>query len=486
MVLSSGQLLLLVSIMMGVVAALSQVVATASAPSIHGTVSLTETEQTIRTVRGRDSDTYYEDHEDMYDALIASAHARSERTLAGHLHAFASQEILPISCCEGTRNSQNETCHWSIQNGAVSVAIAHMFSNNNPRQVAIANAFWYNLSHCLAPGLSMGPVAQPLEMSYVARAFALFNSRSPASHRRAHTVASFDERTEAAMQRMFFRYVAQFGPLEHRFPSIHYQVGSENRDTVEQTSCYLALQYLSLDPAYSNATLYANSTRTVSQAAGLLDTFMYSWLRDRATHGFFIELASNSYWYRTWPAVYNLRDLPLSARVQQRAKMMIELAVVEAEQASIGGQRGGVKCRSKKDDLGHHNGINHSMIASLGPSLFGTKNGTSLFINLDTQLSGGSAAGNVSVLMHELGNAPESNGVYMAKTRMIGQISSTNAVAQLHGAARAGNGEGYVVTYLNVSDAVHTISACKSFVLGGVEFDPQNQFSPNEQVGLHT
>ena len=52
----------------------------------------------------------------------------------------------------------------------------------------------------------------------------------------------------------------------------------------------------------------------------------------------------------------NLLDLPLSARVKQRAKMFVDLALVEAEQASIGGVRGGVKARSKKDDLGHHNG----------------------------------------------------------------------------------------------------------------------------------
>ena len=406
-----------------------------------------------------------------YDARIASAHARSEQSLAAQLRTFATQEVIPITSC----------ARWSIQNGAVSVAIAHMFSNDDQQQVDIANAFWYNLSHCLAPGPSMGPVGQPLEMSYVSRAFALFNSRSPAAHQRAHSVAVFDAKTEAAMQRMFFRYLAQFGPLEHRFPSIHHQFGSENRDTVEQTSCYLAAQYLSLDPAYSNRTLYANNTRTVTEAATLLDDFMYSWLRDRATHGFFIELASNSYWYRTWPAVYNLRDLPLSARVRQRAKMMIELAVVEAEQASIGGQRGGVKCRSKKDDLGHHNGLNHSMISSLGPDLFGENGSSALFINLATQRNGGSAAGNVSILMHELGNAPESDGVYISRTRMIGQIGSTEANTPLHDTAQARNDEGYVVTYRNVSDAVHTISATKSYVLGGVEFDPRNRFSPNEQ-----
>jgi hypothetical protein len=75
---------------------------------------------------------------------------------------------------------------------------------------------------------------------------------------------------------------------------------------------------------------------------------------------------SNSYWYRTWPAVLNLLDLPLSARVKQRAKMFVDLAVVEAEQASIRGVRGGVKARSKKDSAGHHDGLNHSMIGRMG------------------------------------------------------------------------------------------------------------------------
>jgi hypothetical protein len=59
-------------------------------------------------------------------------------------------------------------------------------------------------------------------------------------------------------------------------------------------------------------------------------------------------------------------DLPLSARVKQRAKMFVDLAVVEAEQASIRGVRGGVKARSKKDSAGHHDGLNHSMIGRMG------------------------------------------------------------------------------------------------------------------------
>ena len=56
--------------------------------------------------------------------------------------------------------------------------------------------------------------------------------------------------------------------------------------------------------------------------------------------GLFVELGAD-YWVRTWPNIFNLLDLPSSERVRQRAKMFIDIAMVEAEQVSIAGVRSG-------------------------------------------------------------------------------------------------------------------------------------------------
>ena len=76
---------------------------------------------------------------------------------------------------------------------------------------------------------------------------------------------------------------------------------------------------------------------TVTELASSWEGFIYEWLSEHARRGIFVELGSTNYWYRTWPAVLNLLDLPQSKRVLQRAKMFVDIAMVEAEQASING-----------------------------------------------------------------------------------------------------------------------------------------------------
>lgn len=107
-------------------------------------------------------------------------------------------------------------------------------------------------------------------------------------------------------------------------------------------------------------------------------------------------------------------------------------------------------------------GINHTMIDNLHTTLYGD-NLTSPFINLDTSAY---QTSNVSILMHALGKAPTMGGAYMVRNRLIGQIKSPT-------------GLGYVVNYLNKSDQVHVISVTSSYTLGGVEFSPNDVFSPN-------
>lgn len=258
-----------------------------------------------------------------YDIIIADSHARAAAIFASHCQQLASQVIVPVG-----DNCTTFDARGGIQLSSYGAAIATLYLHRNKTQSAAASEFFRQLALCLGPGVS-GPVQQPLEMAFVARAFALFNRRSPWLQEKHF--ATLSSAAEAAMQAMFFRYLVQFGPIEQRFPTIWSQYGSENRDVVEQTSCFIAAQYLSLDPMYASRMLPGN--RTVADVAVLWDNFLYEWLKARATSGFFIELGSGSYWYRTWPAVLNLLDLPLSSRVRTRAKMFVDLAMVEAEQA---------------------------------------------------------------------------------------------------------------------------------------------------------
>ena len=64
-----------------------------------------------------------------------------------------------------------------------------------------------------------------------------------------------------------------------------------------------------------------------------------------------MELAA-AYWPRTWPDIFNIIDLPSSSsRVRLRAKMFADIAMVEVEQATTAGVRGGQTSRAKRDEL---------------------------------------------------------------------------------------------------------------------------------------
>jgi hypothetical protein len=165
--------------------------------------------------------------------------------------------------------------------------------------------------------------------------------------------------------------------------------------------------------------------------------------------------------------MFNLLDLPSSDRVRQRAKMVVDIAMVEAEQVSINGVRGGQKSRSKKDDLAHHNGLFGTMHGNLAPMLYGD--------NLTTTPMGGARIidaeansykmSNVSILMHELGKPPE----YSVRNRMLGEYAPKGAKCELAA----------------ISNQVHHVEMTASYSLGGVEFQPSAEhyaFIPNSQL----
>jgi len=86
---------------------------------------------------------------------------------------------------------------------------------------------------------------------------------------------------------------------------------------------------------------------SVAEAAAEWALFFTNKLGDMALSGLFSELGSPNYWYRTYPAIINLADFG-SPRVRQRARMFLDLAMVDSEQLTIGGFRAGAKMRAKK------------------------------------------------------------------------------------------------------------------------------------------
>ena len=78
-----------------------------------------------------------------------------------------------------------------------------------------------------------------------------------------------------------------------------------------------------------------------------------------------VDCSTVLYRSRTWPNILNLIDLPTSARVRARARMFVDIAMVEAEQASVNGLRTGQKSRAKNDD------ITSNFYPSVMPDLYG-------------------------------------------------------------------------------------------------------------------
>ena len=124
--------------------------------------------------------------------------------------------------------------------------------------------------------------------------------------------------------------------------------GSENIDASNQISTYLAIDALCQHPGFASRKM--GDGKPLAHHLALWEEWAYDWLKARSLSGLFVELGAD-YWIRTWPNIFNLLDLPSSERVRQRARMFVDIAMVEAEQVSIAGVRSGQKSRAKNDAL---------------------------------------------------------------------------------------------------------------------------------------
>jgi hypothetical protein len=261
-------------------------------------------------------------------------------------------------------------------------AQVELFKNTNVTAVAAANEWleanfantssdWWRMTFGNA-GWS-GP---PLENAYSVATFTMFNSRS--RWVLSGEVAPLSSGAEAGMKSFWLNYVehcAKYYEGEALGNPLRLH-DSENIDTVRHTGCYFGSATLARFPDYANKTLPDNTT--VYETSVAWEAFSHEWLKAKALNGFFDELGSSGYWTRTWPCVFALHTLSSpGSRVHIRAKMFIDLAMLEAELSSIEGVRAGQKSRDKKatcptcSKKGCNPALAHHMYTALTPQLYG-------------------------------------------------------------------------------------------------------------------
>ena len=112
---------------------------------------------------------------------------------------------------------------------------------------------------------------------------------------------------------------------------------------------YLILQVLKGDPAYASRKFKTGDT--VRQRYDAFTEFMRRGLKSLAIHGMWSELGSSNYEHKTYRGLLALIDYATDPVVAARAKMFMDLAMVEIEQISLSGLRGGSKTRAKDGGL---------------------------------------------------------------------------------------------------------------------------------------
>lgn len=113
---------------------------------------------------------------------------------------------------------------------------------------------------------------------------------------------------------------------------------------------FLAASVMKDDPAYRDKQLVAGDTLQERHDAYI--RFYREALKQWALYGIQYQLGSSAYTYKTYPHYFNLLELAPDPIIRKRAKMYIDLIMIESAQISISGLRGGTKGRAKRGGLG--------------------------------------------------------------------------------------------------------------------------------------
>ncbi len=124
----------------------------------------------------------------------------------------------------------------------------------------------------------------------------------------------------------------------------------DNGPIRSDSNSYLILQTLLGDPKFKERRFMAGDT--VEERYDAYNQFYQRGIKQWALHGLWIELGSSNYEYKTYRGLLNLVEFATDPIVSARAKMYMDLSMVEIEQISLSGLRGGgSKSRAKDGGL---------------------------------------------------------------------------------------------------------------------------------------
>lgn len=123
----------------------------------------------------------------------------------------------------------------------------------------------------------------------------------------------------------------------------------DNGPIRSDSNSYLILQTLLGDPQFKDRRFMAGDT--VKERYDAYNQFYQRGIKQWALHGLWVELGSSNYEYKTYRGLLNLVEFATDPIVSVRAKMYMDLSMVEIEQISLSGLRGGSKSRAKDGGL---------------------------------------------------------------------------------------------------------------------------------------
>lgn len=177
------------------------------------------------------------------------------------------------------------------------------------------------------------------------RTLCLFHSKS------THFPARLKPETEAAMKEALFLWVSGESRLANAgWDDLFLLLGTENHDLNRRPNYYLVTALLKDDPAYRDRKLADG--HTTAEHADAYTTFLREWPRRRAGAGLWVEVGSNTYQKYSWPALFNLHELAPDPVIRKRFGLLLDLALIEEEQISVRGRRGGGRSRAYPDANG--------------------------------------------------------------------------------------------------------------------------------------
>ncbi|MEM9478743.1 MAG: hypothetical protein AAGA58_03680 [Verrucomicrobiota bacterium] len=165
--------------------------------------------------------------------------------------------------------------------------------------------------------------------------------------------------TEAALKAYFFKELnstRKKRPLNTALMNEYLENGdylmgfNDDHPLCVRLQDFFATSVLKDDPKYQNETLVAGDT--IAERYEAYVRFYREAVKQWALYGIQYQLGSSAYTYKTYPHYFNLIELAPDPVIRQRAKMYMDLAMVESAQITISGLRGGTKGRAKRGGLG--------------------------------------------------------------------------------------------------------------------------------------